>query len=300
MKRKSLLFLAAWGAALLLAGFGLLFQPQPASADPCVKLPDGLLDQADCKLLREQMLRQRRGVITYTVQSGDTMWGIAAHFALDVDTLRNSNPELFHNPDRIYAGQAVRILPFPGAIYQVKRGESLAAIARKWNVSPEAITGYGTNHLQGGMLTPGQEIVIPGGHLDLHIPKPALSPEATFAWPMRGWITQGYSAKHRGIDIATSWSAPIYAAGDGVVVRAGWLHTGYGFSVVIRHSGGLATLYGHMTNPSVHVGDHVRRGQQIGEVGSTGNSTGPHVHFEVRKNYVRVNPLPYLPALPPH
>ena len=290
-----------WVLATILFAAGAFFiTPGPVSADPCVKPKEGVIDDSDCQMLREQSLRQRRGVITYTVQYGDTMWGIAARFELDVDTLRNSNPELYHNPDRIYVGQAIRILPFPGAIYRVKPGDSLSAIARKWNVSPEAITGYSPNHLHDGSLTLGQEIIIPGGHLDLHIPPPVRSPEATFAWPLRGWLTQGYSAKHRGIDIATSWSAPVYAAGDGVVVRAGWLYTGYGFSVVIRHKDGLATLYGHMTNPMVHVGDYVRRGQQIGEVGSTGNSTGPHVHFEVRKNSVRVNPLPYLPSLPPH
>ena len=288
-----------FGALALLAVWMIAITPQAAFADPCVK-PQSGVDDSDCDLLREQLLEQRRGVITYTVRSGDTMWGIAIRFKLDVDTLRNSNPELFHNPDRLYVGQTVRILPFPGAIYEVKNGDTLAAIARKWNVSPDVITGYGPNHLRDGQLRPGQEIVIPGGHLDLHIPPPDKSLEATFAWPLRGWLTQGYSAKHRGVDIATSWSAPIYAAGDGVVTRAGWLYTGYGFSVIIRHKNGLTTLYGHMTNPAVLVGDYVRRGQQIGEVGSTGNSTGPHVHFEVRKNHVRVNPLPYLPALPPH
>ena len=83
------------------------------------------------------------------------------------------------------------------------------------------------------------------------------------------------------------------------MVRAGWLFTGYGYSVIINHGNGLQTLYSHMKGPLVRVGERVKRGQMIGQVGSTGRSTGPHVHLEVRKNGVRVNPLPYLPPLPP-
>ncbi len=302
MKRKHFVVLSVWVAAMLLAALSMLLQPGQASAtNPCPKKPISDTDISDCRLLWEQSLTERSEVITYTVQPGDTMWGIAQKFKLDVDTLRNSNPEFYRNPDTIYVGQVLRILPFPGAIVKVKAGDTLASLAKKWHASPEAIVRYRPNHVDlDSELTPGQELVIPGGRLDLNIPKPAPSPEATFAWPLRGWITQGYSAKHRAVDIATAWGAPVYAAGDGKVIRAGWLFTGYGFSVIIRHNNGLVTLYSHMTNPAVKTGDWVRRGQQIGIVGSTGNSTGPHVHFEVRKNGVRVNPLPYLPALPPH
>ncbi len=306
MNRKILLSALVLGWVLALSGLMLVFSPRPVAADPC---PDsreneshkGVEDIDDCAYLLDPSAIRRPGVITYTVMYGDTLWGIAQKFGLDVDTLRYSNPELTRNPDRLYVGQVVRILPFPGAIHTVKKGESLASIARKWRVSPEAIVRYAPNHVAlGQTLTPGQELVIPGGRLDVNIPRPDLSPQATFAWPLRGWITQGYSAKHRAIDIATAWGAPVYAAGEGRVVRAGWLFTGYGFSVIIRHPNGLVTLYSHMTNPAVKAGDWVTRGQKIGLVGSTGNSTGPHVHFEVRKNRVRVNPLPYLPPLPPH
>ena len=300
MKRRSLLFLTLTAAALLLVGLTTILLPQTALADPCPK-PEKEQETPDCAWLWARATTRRPGVITYTVKYGDTMWGIATRYGLDVDTLRYSNPELYRNPDRLYVGQTVRILPFAGAIHRVKAGETLASIAQKWHVTPEAIIHYKPNHLSAHQsLTPGEELVIPGGRLDLNIPKPSLSPEATFAWPLRGWLTQGYSAKHRAVDIATVWKAPVYAVGDGRVIRAGWLYTGYGFSVVIRHPNGLVTLYSHMTNPAVKVGDWVRRGQQIGLVGSTGNSTGPHVHFEVRKNGVRVNPLNYLPSLPPH
>ena len=296
----STLLITLWGLVIALGGF--LALPQTSLADPCPpQRPRIQATTDDCAMLQDPTALRRPGVITYTVQYGDTMWGIAQKFGLDVDTLRYSNPELYRNPDVIYPGQVLRILPFPGAIHTVKQGETLASIARRWHVSPEAIIRYKPNGVKAGdRLKPGQELVIPSGRLDLNIPKPDLSPGYTFAWPLRGWISQGYSAKHRAIDIATAWGAPVYAAGEGRVIRAGWLYTGYGFSVVIRHPNGLVTLYSHMTNPAVQVGDWVQRGQQIGLVGSTGNSTGPHVHFEVRKNRVRVNPLPYLPPLPPH
>ncbi|HEY53471.1 MAG TPA: M23 family metallopeptidase [Caldilineae bacterium] len=269
-----------------------------AWADPCPQP-----DSAEYKICRQWWLaqrKQRNEVTTYTVQSGDTLWSIAARFDLDVDTLRYSNPALMRNPDLLSVGTELRVLPFLGAIVKVKPGDTLAAIARRWNVAPEAITAYYPNHIPTGQVQPGQELVIPGGYLDLNIAPPAASPAATFAWPLRGWLTQRYSARHPAIDIATSYGATVYAAGDGIIVRAGWLFTGYGYSVIISHGNGLQTLYSHLKGPLVAVGQRVRRGQAIGAVGSTGRSTGPHVHFEVRKNGVRINPLPYLPPLPPH
>lgn len=285
-------------AVLLAVVILVLFSPKPVSADPCIGLKGA--EKEACEQYWTEAAKQRTGVQIYKVQYGDTLWSIAAEFGLDVDTLRYSNPTLMRNPDVLLAGEEVRILPFIGAIYKVKSGDTLESIARRWHVTPDIIVGYGPNRVRDNQVKVGEELVIPGGYLELNIPPPARSPSAKFAWPLRGWLTQRYSARHRAIDIATPYGSPVYAADNGVVVRAGWLFTGYGYSVILSHGNGWQTLYSHLKGPLVRVGQRVRRGQQIGAVGSTGKSTGPHVHFEVRRNGTRVNPIPYLPALPPH
>lgn len=132
------------------------------------------------------------------------------------------------------------------------------------------------------------------------------------AWPMTKFqITQPFGPSdvalepplgpykhfHYGVDIAAPLGTPVMAAADGVVVAVGHTRVGYGNYVIIGHGGGIATLYGHLLDTTVKAGDFVARGQQIGHEGSTGLSTGPHVHFELRLNDQVVNPMPYLPVL---
>ena len=125
------------------------------------------------------------------------------------------------------------------------------------------------------------------------------APEAgRLAWPTKGRITSRFGRRwgrlHKGIDIANSKGTPIYAADSGTVTFAG-RQGGYGRMVKISHGGGLTTLYAHMSSIKVKSGQKVSKGQVIGYMGSTGNSTGPHLHFEVRVNDNPKNPLKYLP-----
>ncbi len=192
-------------------------------------------------------------------------------------------------------------MPRRGAYYTVKPGDTLDSIAAAWGVAPVDITAERLNGLvEPYRLTPGQKLFIPNGRKDLtrFLRKPDPAPGYDLAWPIVGKLTQGYSEGHRAIDIGSVYGAPVYAARAGVVIHAAWAKIGYGYTVIVDHGGGLTTLYGHLKGAWVHVGDHVKRGQLIGEVGSTGRSTGPHVHFEIRVEGVRVNPLNHLPPEP--
>ncbi|MCX6741080.1 MAG: M23 family metallopeptidase, partial [Candidatus Parcubacteria bacterium] len=127
---------------------------------------------------------------------------------------------------------------------------------------------------------------------------PSALPSGTrLQWPTTAYrITQYFGWRHTGIDIADKSRPPVYAAEDGVVIKAqvGGYNGGYGNNIIIDHGNGLNTLYGHLTSLNVHVGDSVSRGQVIGIMGTTGRSTGIHLHFEVRVGGKRVNPLGYV------
>jgi len=238
----------------------------------------------------------RSKVITYTVQAGDTLWSIAERFDLDVDTLRWSNPELERNPDLLSMGAELVILPVTGVYHTVQSGETLASIAQRYGVAEADILNYPLN----GLSTPddlqvGQKLIIPHGRKELSRPTPQPSLDHPFAWPLVGVVTQPFSEAHQAIDIGAPYGSPVYAARAGRVVRSGWARTGYGYTVILDHGEGLQSLYSHMKGEWVRVGDWVERGQLIGEVGSTGNSSGPHLHFEIRVDGERVNPLDFLP-----
>jgi murein DD-endopeptidase MepM/ murein hydrolase activator NlpD len=133
-------------------------------------------------------------------------------------------------------------------------------------------------------------------------PSPARAPSAApsaagFIWPVHGVVTSGFGWRwgrlHAGIDIAVASGTPVVAAASGTVVIAGWLG-GYGNLVVVDHGNGIATAYGHNSAVTVGYGEYVVQGQLIAYSGSTGHSTGPHVHFEVRIGGAPVDPFGYL------
>ena len=242
----------------------------------------------------------RPSIITYTIQPGDNDWAIARRFDLDIDTLRFSNEWMRRNPDLIHPGKELVILPIRGAYHTVAAGDTLPAIAQRYGVAVDDIVQFPLNRLNAsGVLSPGQKLVIPFGRLDYadRILAPGPGSGYALAWPMRGVVTQGYRPGHLAIDIGSYYGAKVYASRGGRVTYArfspdGWL----GFRVIIAHDGGLKTSYSHLSGIFVEEGETVTRGQVIGQLGSTGNSTGPHVHFEVWQGASKVNPLSLMPA----
>ncbi|HEY67251.1 MAG TPA: peptidoglycan DD-metalloendopeptidase family protein [Thermoflexia bacterium] len=250
--------------------------------------------------------RPRLDVITYTVQAGDTVQAIANLFGLQPTTIMWANPAIEDAPDLLRIGQEVIILPIDGVYHTVAEGETLETIAEKYKVEPEAIATCEYNHLEPPdySIEEGMRLIVPGGEKP-YVPKVVTAytgpvPEGArgtgrFQWPVLGVITQGYWYGHRAIDIGAPTGSAVLAADGGFVSFAGWTDVGYGYLIVIDHANGFATYYAHLSNVYVFEGQAVKRGQVIGAVGSTGWSTGPHLHFEVRYYGTQQNPRAYLP-----
>jgi len=251
-------------------------------------------------------VRPRLDVVTYTVQLGDTVQGIAAQFRLDPTSIMWANPAVEDAPDLLRIGQELVILPIDGVYHKVGEGDTLESIAEKYEVEAEAITSCKYNNLDAPNFTIAEDmyLIVPGGEKP-YVPRVVTSytgaiPEGArgtglFQWPVLGYISQGYWYGHRAIDIAAPVGTALRAADGGFVSFAGWTDVGYGYLVVVDHANGFATYYAHLSNFYVATGQAVERGQVLGAVGSTGWSTGPHVHFEIRYEGVAQNPRAYLP-----
>ncbi|MBN1888163.1 MAG: peptidoglycan DD-metalloendopeptidase family protein [Thermoflexales bacterium] len=250
--------------------------------------------------------RTRLETITYTVQPGDTTQGIAIIYDLEDTTVMWCNPEIEDMPDFLRIGQEVVIPPIDGVCHTVKEGDNLESIAAKYKVDVSAITGVSYNNLivPGYAIQTGQRLIVAGGQKP-YVPKIVTSytgsvPEGArgtglFQWPTVGGITQDFWWGHRAIDIGAYTGAEIRAADGGFVSFAGWTDIGYGYLIVVDHANGFSSYYAHCSGFYVSAGEAVSRGQLIGAVGSTGNSTGPHVHFEIRYYGSPLNPRGYLP-----
>ncbi|MBI1961218.1 MAG: M23 family metallopeptidase [Candidatus Sungbacteria bacterium] len=253
--------------------------------------------------------KPRDAIITYVVQDGDTISEVAERFNVSTNTILWENK--IGPRDFIKPGQELVILPVTGVTHTVSRGDTLNAIASRYRAKAEDILEV--NKLaDASELVIGKKITVPDGFppaparpvatpssglADLgSIFKPAPAAAGTFNWPTTARrITQYFRGwRHTGIDIGNKTGQPIYAADDGVVTTSGWNSGGYGYYVIIDHGNGIQTLYGHNSKNGVSAGDRVGKGDVIAAIGSTGRSTGPHVHFEVRVNGNRVNPLDYL------
>ncbi len=255
--------------------------------------------------------QRRGGVVEYTVVEGDTASSIAQKFNVSLDTIRWAND--LKSVDDVRVGQTLKILPETGVLHSVKRGETVYSIAKTYGVDPQAVVDFPFNTFindETFALAVGQDLIVPGGvmpKVQPWSPPPAQEtiPQAPsnlaqasgeYIWPTTGKISQGYHWYHKAIDIADSSAPSVVASRGGTVVDAGWTAPvrGYGIYVLIDHSDGVQTLYAHLSSVSVSVGQQVLRGQVLGRMGSTGRSTGTHLHFEIRTSSGNVNPLSYL------
>jgi LysM repeat protein len=249
------------------------------------------------------------GIQTYTVEPGDTVLAIAEKFGLRPETVQWSNPGLEINADLIRPGDKLNILPINGLLHTVTTGDTLTSIANKYKITVEEILNYQGNGLTGtdSPLTIGNQLVIPNGtkpfatqpavtYTGGAVPASAKIGSGNFAWPSAGSINQDYWGGHPGFDIGGWTGAPVKAADGGyVAVATGGWNGGYGNHVIIDHGNGYSTLYAHLNSIFVKPGESVTRGQQVGSIGVSGNSTGPHLHFEIRYQGAPRNPWSYLP-----
>lgn len=184
--------------------------------------------------------------------------------------------------------------PVPGICHQVQAGETLWSISERYGVSLEAICSQ--NQKQNTRIFVGESLWIPGV---AHRSEPvSRGRSARFLWPLSGEISSPFGYRwgrlHAGIDIAAEEGTFIQAAQDGKVRFVGWLG-GYGYALIVDHGEGFSTLYGHLSAAYVKSGAWISIGQVIAAVGTTGDSTGPHLHFEIRYRDQPLNPLPLLP-----
>jgi murein DD-endopeptidase MepM/ murein hydrolase activator NlpD len=246
-------------------------------------------------------------VRTYAVQPGDTISTIAEKFGVSVDTIRWENN--LESVKAIKVGQKLRILPVSGVLHKVTRGETIYSIAKKYQVDAQAIVNWPYNSFANDEtfgLAVGQELTVPDGIKPKEIPSVprfyaqapgggAITATGQFVWPTGGKITQNPSWYHMALDIANKDAPAIVAADSGKVTVSGWVSpVAYGNHVIIDHGNGYVTLYGHMSQVYVSTGQSVSKGMTIGKMGSTGRSTGTHLHFEIRLKGVLQNPFNYL------
>ena len=247
-------------------------------------------------------------VSEYTVKDGDTLSSIATKFDVSIDSVKWANPGI--NWQKVKPDVVVSVPPVTGVVYKVKPGDTIYSIAKKFQTEAQGIVDFPMNTFSDDeifTLVAGQTLIIPDGIMPDEVVQTApniariLTPDAgsvsatgSFVWPGFGRITQSFRWYHKGVDIANHDGGSILAADSGTVVVSGWTNSGYGNHIIIDHGNGFKTLYAHLSVIGATVGTHVIRGTVIGQMGSTGRSTGTHLHFEIRTNSGNVDPMGYL------
>ena len=295
------------------------------------RIPDFVLEASAPAIKRASMLntiipeRENTQVITHLVAVNDSMFGLAENYGLEPESILWSNYDsLQDNPHSLTPGMELQIPPVDGIYYQWEVGDDFDSVAAKFKTEPELIINWIGNDfdLLDPVVEAGEMVMIPEGKRDLQqwiIPTIARGATGVssgvygagacsgpfeglyggggFIWPTIGHTLSGndYWSGHLAIDIGLVIGEPIFASDSGVVVFSGWASGGYGYVVVIDHGTGYQTLYAHLSGVAAGCGQSVVQGQTIGYGGNTGNSTGAHLHFEVRFQGGFVNPWFVLP-----
>lgn len=259
-------------------------------------------------------------VLTYRVAEGDTLSKVARLYKQNYQNIANFNK--LQNPDLISADQVLQVEAKVKLVTVPTDNLPVEAFAKKHQMDLDVLLQLNSTVKKGSKLKEGQLLYVLADQnvistasvkkastskidnkvVQFRQGKIRVAPQGRyiFSWPVKGTITSHFGPRngrqHKGMDIVHSarTEAPIKAALDGVVKRAGYFNNGYGNLVVIDHGGGWETYYAHLSSVKVKVGQRVSTGDLLGYMGTTGNSTGVHLHFEIRKNGKPYNPANYL------
>lgn len=255
----------------------------------------------------EISVKPRDKTITYAVERGDTLSTVAQKFGISINTIKWANSL---TSDDITVGDSLKILSVSGIEYKVQKGDSVYTIAKKFATEPQKIVDFPFNDFANPetfALVEGQLLLVPDGIKPSEQPRfqqqvyivegPVAVSSLGFTWPARGIISQFSSWYHTALDIAAPYGTPVVAGQSGKIsyINIGTWDGGYGTNIRIDNGAGYSSLYSHLSSSNVSIGQDVVAGQTVlGFIGMTGRTTGPHLHFEIRRNGVLVNPLPYL------
>lgn len=243
------------------------------------------------------------GFIWYALKEGETLSAVASSFGLSVTAVVGANPDI-SSMDRLPTGFELLIPPSAGLVVRLTSADEVMPLLAEHGITPAEFAL--ANGLRSPFdLTPDMLLFLPGVQPDEALARlqKVREEENRYVWPVHGRLTSYFGARnlgmgtssfHRGIDIAAPSGTPVGAARSGTVTFAGWSTRGYGNLVRVRHADGSETWYGHFSSIAVSVGQYVSQGSIVGRVGSTGISTGPHLHFELHERGTPVDPLSIL------
>lgn len=263
------------------------------------------LDEADISINTIKTEGIRDKVIVYELPADESVKVIADKFEVSEKSIAWLNKT---TNQTLKKGTRVKIPPVTGVIHTVEPGDNIYAIANKYQVNPQNIVNFPFNEFKDGSFTliAGSELMVPGGTV-VEPKAPVVSDSYSFAqvvagvrgssnfiWPTNGIVTQYPASYHMALDIANPANPPVIASDAGTVIYSGCFSWGYGCHVIIDHGNGYRSLYGHLLRRDVEQGATVSQGQQVGIMGSTGRSTGTHLHFEIRQGSTLLNPQSFL------